>query len=256
MSVVKVFVSGRSGSGKTTAINHIKQLAQKNECNAVHMKDYPILYEMFQEDLKKDGKRFKPTAYEGFEILDYTTFDEALVKLEEQIKKQIQYYEALEKNYLVVAEFARSDYRQALHNFMPEFLQDSYFFYVEAEVETCIRRIHERVTRRSPGTIPGDYHFVPDTILRSYFNNQDDWHYMADEFKEDFGMLKEVVAYRNTGSREDLLEVVNTFMETLFSREFISSESAAQPQPAGILGCLYGDSLYCLSSLVSDEELL
>jgi energy-coupling factor transporter ATP-binding protein EcfA2 len=232
MSVVKVFVSGRSGSGKTTAINHMTQIAGKKGCSVVQMKDYPILYEMFQADLKKDGKekkRFKPAAYGGFEIIDYTAFDDALVLLEGQVQKQVQYYNSLGESSLIIVEFARSDYHNALRKFTPEFLRSSYFFYVEADVERCIQRIHQRVTLRSPEDKPGNYHFVPDTILRSYFNNQDDWHYMAHEFKEDFGMLKEVVAYRNTGSQEALLEEVNAFMEIIFARERLYLEST-QPQ--------------------------
>jgi len=228
MSVVKVLISGRSGSGKTTAINYIKQIARGRECKAVHIKDYPILYEMYKEDLKKDGGRFKHAKYGGFEIVDYTAFDDGLRELEKQVQKRVHYSRSSGASELVLVEFARSDYRNALRNFSADFLQDAYFFYVEADVETCIARIHERIT------VPPrpDYHYVPDAILRSYFNNPGDWDYMTHECKQDFAMMKEVVTYRNTGSRADLLARVTEFMEPVFAEENIYSEQL-EPQPAG-----------------------
>jgi len=217
MSVVKVFVSGRSGSGKTTAINHIKQLASVRGCEVIYMRDYPILYEMFQEDLRKGGNRFERADYEGFKILDLNAFDEALVILEGQIRKMVQSLEG--KNAIIVVEFARSDYKVALCPFNRGFLQDTYFFYVEADVETCIQRIHQRVISFLAEGQPKVHHYVPDEILRSYFN-KNDWDYMQNDFKRDYGINKVVVAYRNnTGSLDDLLEKVSKFVEHIFEHE-------------------------------------
>jgi nucleoside-triphosphatase THEP1 len=44
--LVKVFVLGRPGSGKTTAVNHILKGAQAINVSAKSIKDYDILYDM------------------------------------------------------------------------------------------------------------------------------------------------------------------------------------------------------------------
>ena len=223
MSVITVFVSGRPGSGKTTVINHMKLLAQGKGWQPVHMKDYPILYKMFREDIANQGGRFEPTAYGGFKIVDYRTFDEALLILEEQIQKREQELHNSSQHEILLVEFARSHYQEALKTFTRDFLRKVYFFYIEADVECCIQRIHQRVTSFSSENRPEDHHYVPDEILRSYYS-QRDWDYMTRRFKEEFGMTKKVVAYRNMRAYTDLLEEVEAFIKDIFANEGINVE--------------------------------
>jgi hypothetical protein len=187
------------------------------------MRDYFILYEMFQEDIRKKGGRFGHAAYSGFEIIDYTAFDAALSALEEQVLRREQMSSLFEKSEILLIEFARSNYREALKAFSNDFLRDAYFFYIEADVDTCVQRIQQRVASFTPEKRLQDHHYVPEAILRSYFN-QDDWDYMAHKFKKDFGITKEVAAYRNIGSYIDLLEQVERFMELVFVKESIYTE--------------------------------
>lgn len=225
MDAIKVFVLGRSGSGKTTVINYIKLLAREKGWNAIHIKDYPILYEMFQKDIKEKGGKFEPAAYGGFKVVDFATFNNVLKVLEKLVQKKEQELRETKAREIILIEFARRSYRDALRLFSDDFLRDAYFFYIEADVETCVQRIRQRVTSFMPEKWPEDYHYVPEEILRSYFN-QDDWNYMNHEFQRDFDVQKEIAAYRNVGSFADLLKQVEKFIGSVFLRE---CEHAEEP---------------------------
>jgi gluconate kinase len=218
---VKIFVLGRSGSGKSTVVNRILELAQKAKCPARRMKDYHILYKMYCEDT--ECAMFQSADYGGFNVIDYRAYDVALVRLEKNLREEL----LPERQEIVTIEFARDSYRHAFRKFSPCFLQDAYFFFVEAGVDKCIERIHKRVLNL---TIP-DNHFVPDLVVREYFG-RDNWPYMAYEFKQEYGIDKEVVAYRNGGSLDDLYEQVDHFAQTIFSREFSQALQARQPVQA------------------------
>ncbi|SRR6266700_196388 len=212
---VKVFVLGRSGSGKTTVARRIVELAKSREYKARRMKDYHLLFKMYQEDT--NGDNFQPAAYGGFQVTNYTVFDRALEELEEDVTRKIS--EDTEE--IVTIEFARGSYHDAFLKFSPDFIQNAYFFFIDAGVETCIERISQRVT--DPPT--SDHHYVPDEIMRRYFD-KDNWFYMANKFKNDYNISKEVVLYHNTGSIEELYAQVDRFTETIFTNEF----SATKPE--------------------------
>lgn len=211
--LVKVFVLGRSGSGKTTAINYIKQLTLDNGYKAFLVKDYPILYKMFQKD--DNHIQFRPADHGGFEVVDFAAFDNALIQVEKLAQEYVQEY-ASSSHYegVVIIEFARRDYQKVLKKFTSAFLQDSYFLFVEAPVETCIERISQRII--SPST--PDHHYVPEKKMREYFD-KDNMEYMAYKFKGEYQIIKDVVTCSNTDSREHFLQVVEAFYETILARE-------------------------------------
>jgi gluconate kinase len=206
---VKVFVLGRSGSGKSTVACRIIELAQRRSYQARRMKDYHLLYKMYQEDTT--GDNFQPAAHGGFHVKNYAVFDKALEELEEDVTRKI----SEDPDDIVTIEFARGSYNDAFRKFSPDFIQNAYFFFVDAGVETCIERIGKRVT--DPPT--SDHHYVPEEIMRKYFD-KNNWSYMSDEFKRDYRINKEVVLYYNTGSIEDLYAQVDLFAETIFANEF------------------------------------
>ena len=220
--LVKVFVLGRPGSGKTTAVRHLIELACRRNYFALRMKDYEMLYQMFLNDT--NGEKFRATDYEGFDVLDYSVFDTALTMLEQKIQEEKISLEARspDLNGIITIEFARNDYRKAFQKFSPGFLQDSYFFFVDANMDTCIRRIHQRVTNPPKP----DHHFVSDHIMHTYYN-VDNWDFMSSAFKQEYTLSKEVVAFRNTASLQTLTEKVSAFAEMIFQREF---KEQKQPQ--------------------------
>jgi adenylate kinase family enzyme len=210
--LVKVFVLGRPGSGKTTVVRHILACAKDMSISTLRMKDYDILYDMFIEECRSKLKNFRPTAYGGFDVLNYSVFDTALEKLEEKIMQECS--KTVETPKIITIEFARNDYRAALKKFSSEFLQDSYFFFIDADVQTCIERIRKRVTNPPIA----DHHFVSDYIMNAYYN-KDNWDFMDYEFQEEWAIKKKVVAYKNTGEFPKLTEKIENFIEIIL-REF------------------------------------
>jgi adenylate kinase family enzyme len=212
--LVKVFFLGRPGSGKTTAMYHLLALARQRNYSALSIDDYNILLHMSQQD--SHHTQFRSTTFGGFDVLDPEVFDIALDVLEQQVQKMT----TLEEDGIITIEFARNDYAQTLSKFSPEFLKDSYVFFVDADLDTCIERIYQRVT--SPFT-PSN-HFVSDYIMHTYYNHEN-WSYVSSDVKTAHHIYKGVQTFRNTGNVPSLLHTVEDFAEQLFQAEF-----QAQPQ--------------------------
>jgi nucleoside-triphosphatase THEP1 len=208
---IKVFLLGRPGNGKSTAFHAIaKYLEQKRQdWSLVRIKDYAILYEMFLAD--NEGKKFCSIEHGGFEVLDFSVLDEASLKLEKHIKQNMS---STTNGKLVIIEFARSDYYESFKQFNSDLLRDSYFLFIETDVETCIQRIHERITL----PIKADNHYVSDNILRSYYQ-KDNINYIISNFKKDYEISKKVEVIYNNGSMESFVEQVNRFVDFIFEQE-------------------------------------
>jgi hypothetical protein len=97
----------------------------------------------------------------------------------------------------------------------PTFLQESYFLFIDSDLEECTRRVRKRVTEPS---LP-DNHFVSEHIMRTYYGG-DDWEYMAHKFEREFGIRNKVMVTRNGGPIGMLLDEVSAFAEEIFRREF------------------------------------
>jgi adenylate kinase family enzyme len=212
MSTKKIFVVGRPGSGKTTAVRHFLKLAERRSYNAYRVRDYDILYEMFRREedtpILKDRK-FRPTDYGGFDVLDNRVFDTAL----DQLNKYLDTLKVAEKS-IITVEFARDDYKKAMALFSPKLLQDAYFFFVDSSLDICIDRIKRRI-KYPPQP---DYHFVSEFIMKTYYNTEN-MEYMQNRFKNDFGLTKEVMAYSNSGSLDELIEKVNELADIIFGHK-------------------------------------
>jgi adenylate kinase family enzyme len=213
---VKVFVLGRPGSGKTTAVRHLVELAKERDWNITRIKDYDILYSMFRSESDPEYKRFRPTAHGGFDVIDLSVFDTALEKLEKIVEEEER--RNSHKDELIIIEFARNDYRDALKCFNSDFLRSSYFIFVDADIETCIRRIHDRITS-CPAT--EDNHYVSEHIIKSYYY-RDNWEYMGSHLKKVYGIEeRRIEAVNNMGSLQEFITRVNRFADTIFTEELI-----------------------------------
>jgi dephospho-CoA kinase len=223
--LVKIFVLGRPGSGKSTAVRHFVMLAQRRNYPVVCVKDYDILYRMFQED--RSYKQFRPADYGGFDVLDHTAFDTALNYLEQDILT----FPSSEEKKIMTIEFARSNYHTALKLFHSETLRDAYVLFVDADLKNCIDRIHKRV--KSPFEV--DHHFVSDYIMRSYYS-EENWMYVSSLLKKEYPFLKEVVPMCNMGSASHLRSGVSKFAEMIFQKEFVEGTLVSkQETKEGIL---------------------
>ena len=206
MSVI-VFAVGRPGSGKSTAIRHIIELAKNKKYVAIHIRDYTILHAMSKQE--EHYAKFRPNKYEGFDVVDFSVLDIALCKLEEQINVLID----AEEYDIILVEFARDDYKTAFKKFSPTLLKNSYILFVEAELNTCIERVRERaVLLHGP-----DHHFLSTNIMTTYYR-QDHRSYMENLFEDDFRLEKNhyLKTIYNDSSVEKLEEEAGKFTERVF----------------------------------------
>jgi len=209
---VKVFVLGRPGSGKSTAARHMIELASRRNYISLFVQDYDILHKMFLNDRKHE--QFRPTDCGGFDVIDYSVLDSALRQMEAEVEGSL----ACKQSDMVCIEFARNDYRAAFNMFSPMFLQNAYIFFINSDLENCIRRVQERVT---DPPLP-DHHFVSEYVMRNYYSN-DNWEYMTGKCRQEHELCKEIIAVHNNGPLSALLEDVSNFAESIFLREFVES---------------------------------
>jgi len=163
--IKKFFVLGLPGCGKSSAARYIEMLAHDIGTPADVIQDYRILYEMFVED--REG-RFSSTwndGYDGFNVLDLSACNDALVELACRVQ---EIERASQDDKVIIIEFARDDYCEALRLFPLALLQNAYFLFIDAEVEACRQRVKARVA--NPET-PDD-HYVSDYIFKAYYNKK------------------------------------------------------------------------------------
>lgn len=166
--VVRLFVLGGPGSGKSTVARYIELLARDEGWSLERINDYTILREMFEKDQQKGEGRFKPACHGGFDVLKFEAFDEALQELERRAKPQTAVEEPGQK--IVLIEFARNDYQKAFQQFSCKFLHDAYFLYLDTDIEICKQRIRKRFA--DPRT--EDDYYVSDYIFQKYYDHVSD----------------------------------------------------------------------------------
>ena len=219
----KVFVLGRPGSGKSTAARRVRHLLTQRGWMARHINDYEILRRMFLADTQR--VRFRPTEHNGFDAIDLTVMDIALQEVEVEVCSSLSLAD------LVTVEFARNDYREALQQFSPSFLKDAYFLFLDADLETCLRRVHERVMCSSS---IDDHPSFSDAIFRSYYRKENGA-YMTARLQREFCIHKQVKVINNTGSLDDFMRCIEQFTDEIFRRETCGSFLADRMLSAGLL---------------------
>jgi hypothetical protein len=220
--VVKVFVLGRPGSGKTTAVRYIQELVARKGHSARRFKDYDILYKMYEEDRDAGEGNFRSASEEcgGFDILNYAMFDIALKRLEASIKQYLLSEEdaSIKSQEIITIEFARNNHFDSLEVFDSEFLADAYFIFLNAEMKICKKRIHNRVTHPPRP----DYHFVSDYIMDAYYS-QENWNYIYNTFLKHEEFNSQAMIYQNDGLLQELYQELDAFIEKILAKEFSSS---------------------------------
>lgn len=209
---IKIFVLGNPGSGKSTVSRYIVGyvLRQYKNWTANHVNDYGNLRKMFEEE--REGRRFRPTKkYGGFVVLDTDVYHEALEKLE----KQVLELDTI-SNKLIVIEFARNNYRKALRQFSSDFLRDSYFVFLDVDLETCMHRINMRIAHRETK----DDYFVSSYVLNRYLHSHKDTRqYISSNLKTDYELEEErvkVIANQNT--KEEFEKPIIDFIDLIFKQ--------------------------------------
>jgi adenylate kinase family enzyme len=198
---IKIFLLGRPGSGKSSAARRIEKLVRKRNCNVVRINDYDILKEMSEID----DSKFRKVAYGGFDVLDFSVLDVALKEEERKAKDKATFTN------IIIIEFARSDYYEALKKFSKSFLQDAYFVFFDTNIETCMQRI--RCRAKHPMT--SDDYFVSEQINRGYYAKQEFSYEMAEQLGIDAAKL---VIFNNNGCRDKFDIGISRFVNDVIAQ--------------------------------------
>lgn len=167
--VVKLFLLGRPGCGKSSAAQRIEDVIRhmhKQEFSTHRFKDFDILEEMSKNE--KYSRMFTRTVYngfEGFDVEEASVLDIALERLDEGIRN---YMVNAKTNQIILIEFARENYGKALKKFSSAVLQDAHFLFINLELEDCIKRIQNRMLAPKSS----DDHYISEKMLMQYYTNQ------------------------------------------------------------------------------------
>lgn len=194
MAVI-LFILGRTGSGKSTTARFLAEAAQWYGWSVKAFNDYPFLRQMYETDTLQ---RFLPTDHDGFEVLDLTVYETAIRSL----AQQVQSYRPKSDRTLITIEFTSNNYQESLQLFDDALLQDAYFFFVAADLKTCL----ERSNRRAFYHATEDDYYVIDNVLLS--------HYPC-PYIPPYIHRGKVSFVHNMGSLDDLRCRIDTFVSNL-----------------------------------------
>ena len=152
---------------------------------------------------------------------DFSVLDTALKKAEVKARR------AKHHSDIIVIEFARNDYIEALKNFRSSFLRDAYFIFINTELDICIQRIRNRVA--SPST-PDDY-FVSQKILNNYYKEQVLPRQIQEQFEAEFAVAERKVWFiNNKGTRRQFDMEINRIFFSILDAESNKLRKAAMEQ--------------------------
>jgi uridine kinase len=203
MPTIILFIIGRPGSGKTTAVDYITSLAKSHQKSVFVINDYNILHQMSLLDT--EHLRFISTEFDGFDVIDFLVLDEVLQNLEHNARLQ-------NSCDLVTIEFARNEYRRPISFFSNDFVEESFFLYVDVNTETCLTRIHERVINSNKA---GDHPSLSDKKFREYYGANGK-QYITTQFKADYALKDEqIVIIRNERTKEEFLQEIEQYFKDI-----------------------------------------
>ena len=206
--LVKLFIIGLPGSGKSTAYRSINQYIEglNQGWHVQRINDYDILRAMCEDDVER--KKFRWTKHKGFNVKDFSVLDDALGEARTRIEK----HRSSATNELIVIEFARNDYRKAFQMFGRDILQDAYFLFLEAQKSICSKRLKERITKLH---IP-DNHYVSISIMRTYYHKS--LQYTPSDLKTDYGINDQnILVIDNNGLEADLVAQIEQLVGAILA---------------------------------------
>jgi adenylate kinase family enzyme len=210
------FLLGRPGSGKSTVADEIRQLAKGRGWTTQHIFDYRLLQNIFLQEKEKSTsdqeKKFLPKGPEeckGFDVRDFSVLDTVLEEMADEVQ-QAQQRES-EKNELILLEFARDNYTQALFLYGPVILRDAYLLYMKADLDICIGRVRQRVECDCLKNLYN--HFVSDDIMRGYYR-KDDWSEVTFNLRHTWGISVKTLEINNMGDYQALRKAAKRLVET------------------------------------------
>jgi hypothetical protein len=152
--------------------------------------------------------------YDGFDVFDINTYDEALQELHHHIQWRKKL--ADDSYELLIIEFSRVDYCKALSFFASLRLRDVHFLFIHSDIPTCKARIKARADH--PQTL--DDRYVSDYILETR-HQRDHQHYITEvalQLNQKFGIPTERIQVIDNGpeiSVQQFNQAVESFASDL-----------------------------------------
>ncbi len=210
--LIKLFVFGFPGSGKSTVSRYVVDHVQRSYKNWVAQRicDYNILYDMFKQDSKR--KDFYPVKHGGFYVTNPRKYDDALKQLEKSVNSL-----NVKENKLLVIEFARGDYAKALKLFQNSFFLNSSYLFLYTDLSTCLERIAQRI--KDQCSI--DDHFVPEHSLERFIGAtaEDYPESVCAQIQSSFeGRDSRIKIIDSSGSKESTIAKARTFADEIIKQ--------------------------------------
>ena len=226
--VVKLFVLGHPGSGKSSICQYIVTYVNQQYKNwsAEHLSDYGILYEMYQADT--GHKRFHRASRNSFIVQDHSVYNVALMELEKKVGDKADTSNILGDKFISI-EFARDSYYEALKQFSSEFISGAYFLFLDVDIPTCIKRVRQRAVH--PNSL--DDHFVSREVFKSY-RKKDSKAYISTGLQRDYGITDyQIRIFENKGSFQEIAGKTEEFINFILQKcvNLVSSTSELNRQP-------------------------
>lgn len=162
--ITKLFIWGRPGSGKSTAVRYISKTLEGPVWDIRNINDYPIFLEM----AKSGSPEVRLMENGGFDVRVPSTYDKVLHSVKQQVEKIDKDVYEQQSNSLVTIEFSRDHYQSALEQFGSDFLKDAYLLFIHADIHICRDRIYNRMRHSEKSD---DHPSVPEEIYETRFAN-------------------------------------------------------------------------------------
>ena len=206
LKVLKLFILGLPGSGKSTVSRHITTFLAGRNSESTRFSDHVILQKMFYADT--EGKQFKPAEHGGFDVINLEVFNSALNRLEFEVKEHLI---SAKPKTMIVIEFSRNDYLRAFQQFSDTFLRDAHFLYLNVDIEICKKRILERIANP---TSEDDF-FVSEYIFTTYYN-KGNRQFVPHILARDYGIDKRrIKVIENNGSLDEVVDEIYEFIDRI-----------------------------------------
>jgi len=156
-----VFIAliGRPGSGKSTVAHELRMAVSSSmpSFRLSHISDLPFLSRAF---LSTEPSRFVKTEDNGFFVTDKALYHEALADLANQSRG------LLEDSDVIIAEFARNDYKESLEVLRQNGVEPDLIVYIDVPFAVACERNRLRAASRSG-------HYVSDREMTETYSSDD-----------------------------------------------------------------------------------
>jgi len=178
-----IILNGRPAAGKSEVIDYLKKtpdaerLSRFNVGPFEEIDDFPYVWEMFEMDdiLARHGRQRLFTTKDYY-FQDDWLWNFLIERINLDYLKKVARQPDFLKDYTIILEFARANFREAYEMLHPEILKQAGIFYIQVSYEESVRknRRHHRPDQEDSIL----YHSLPDEKMEYYYRTND-WDELA-----------------------------------------------------------------------------